>query len=76
MNNSTENIELSQEQLEIIKTLIGKMSHGIEQILENDFSSINEEDPALYDALVDLHDMWESLEIKDAYDMWLEDIVK
>ena len=63
-------LELSEEQLSTIRILVNSLAGGLESVFESDFTFIEEENPGLYHALVDLHDTWDSSEIRDALEIW------
>tara|TARA_B100001123_G_C14676685_1_gene775689 strand:+ start:347 stop:589 length:243 start_codon:yes stop_codon:yes gene_type:complete len=65
--------ELTDDEFTVIKYLISSFSHTIENVVENDIQLVDKEtNRELYHALLDLVDMWESSDIKDAMDTWAE----
>ena len=69
MNNSNET-KLTSEEFKTIKLLVRRLSSSIDHVMENDFSFAQDEDPELYQHLIDMQEMWESDEIRDAIDAW------
>tara|TARA_Y100000310_G_scaffold188048_1_gene188032 strand:+ start:484 stop:708 length:225 start_codon:yes stop_codon:yes gene_type:complete len=70
--NNTSDIKLTPEEFKTIKLLIRKCSSSIEHVMENDFSFTQDEGPELYQHLMDMQEMWESDEIRDAIDVWTD----
>ena len=66
------NLNVTDEQLSAIRILVNNLASGIESVFESDFTSIEEENPNLYHALVELHDVWDSSEVRDALEIWEE----
>ena len=70
--NDTNKIKLTSEEFEIIKLLIQRFSSSIDHVMENDFSFVQDVGPELYQHLVDMQEMWESDDIRDAIDAWVD----
>lgn len=70
MNNTS--ITLDKKEFKAIKTLIHKFSSSIETVLENDFSFLSVDERELHHSLLDMQDAWESEEIRDAMDAWVD----
>jgi len=67
-------VNLNKEQYAAVKTLINSLITGAESILESEFSNLEEEHPDLYHALVEFQECWDSTNVKDALDIWFEDL--
>jgi len=65
---------LEKEEFEAIKKVIQKLAAGVEGLLEINYLDIADDHPLLYDALIELQDVWDSHEFQDALDTWNNDL--
>ena len=64
-------ISVTHQEFDVIKTLIHAFSNAIEGVIENDISHLDH-DTELYLSLLDLNETWESHEVRDAMEAWID----
>ena len=68
---ATKKTSVTHQEFGVIKTLIHAFSNAIENVIENDISQLDQ-DTELYLSLLDLNEVWESNEIRDAMEAWID----
>ena len=64
------NTVLEKEEFEAIKEIIHKLASGVEGLLEINYADIADDNPLLYDAILELQERWDSHGFQDALETW------